>query len=70
MSCRTALPVLAGAAILLAAPAILSADSPAKNVIVMIADGAAWNTWNMTSYYEFGASASSPTTSPAGPSTR
>jgi alkaline phosphatase len=39
-------------ALLLAA---LSAQAgPAKNVILMISDGASWGTWDMASYYEYG----------------
>ena len=32
----------------------------AKNIILMIADGAAWNTWNMASYYQYGQLGSQP----------
>ncbi|WP_058555359.1 alkaline phosphatase [Thiohalocapsa sp. ML1] len=35
--------------------AALSAEAgPAKNVILMITDGASWGTWDMASYYEYG----------------
>jgi alkaline phosphatase len=35
--------------------AALSAEAgPAKNVILMITDGASWGTWDMTSYWEYG----------------
>jgi alkaline phosphatase len=29
--------------------------SPAKNVILMVTDGASWGTWDMASYWEYGA---------------
>jgi alkaline phosphatase len=36
------------------------AAEPAKNIIIMVADGAAWNTWDMTSYYQYGVLGSQP----------
>ncbi|MCU0837198.1 MAG: alkaline phosphatase [Rhodospirillales bacterium] len=34
--------------------------SPAKNVILMVSDGASWGTWDMTSFYEYGAKGMQP----------
>jgi alkaline phosphatase len=51
------------AAILVALPVAATdafAADPAKNIIIMVADGAAWNTWNMTSYYQYGTLGSQP----------
>lgn len=49
----------AASAIFLLAAALLFAVTganafPAKNVLLFIADGASWGTWDMASYYEFG----------------
>lgn len=35
-------------------PAALAQDAPAKNVILLISDGAGMQTWNAASYFEFG----------------
>jgi alkaline phosphatase len=36
------------------------AAGPAKNVILMISDGASWGTWDMASYWEYGAKGMQP----------
>ena len=37
------------------APSALAAPAPVKNVILMISDGASWGTWDLASYWEYGA---------------
>ena len=36
-------------------PAPASAETKAKNVFLFISDGASWGTWDMASYYQYGA---------------
>lgn len=47
--------ILSALAALSAAPVVLAADQPAKNVILMISDGAGLQTWHAASYYRHGA---------------
>ncbi|EGJ10464.1 alkaline phosphatase [Rubrivivax benzoatilyticus] len=53
---RTVFAALAAAALLSACAAAPSAPAPAKpkNVIVMISDGASWNTWEMAAHFRAG----------------
>lgn len=58
---RCALPLVAYALILLLPVAAFpAAAGVAKNVILMISDGAAWGTWDLASAWEFGAKGHQP----------
>lgn len=37
------------------APSAVAAPAPVENVILMISDGASWGTWDLASYWEYGA---------------
>ena len=61
MNCKTIASALvlsgvAAASLAITAPANADAHSSiAKNVIIMVTDGASWGTWDMASYWEYGA---------------
>ncbi|MDF7785054.1 alkaline phosphatase [Pantoea stewartii] len=43
-----------------ASSAVLAAEVKAKNVIIMINDGAGWGTWDATAYWQYGSRESTP----------
>ncbi len=56
MFSKRSLLALTGAGLLaLAAPAPTAQAVPAQNVILMVTDGASWGTWDMASYWQYGA---------------
>lgn len=48
------LPTVRIAALLIGLLPTLACAGPAKNVILMIADGASWGTWDLASHWEYG----------------
>jgi alkaline phosphatase len=55
MHCKTIASALVLSGVVAASLAMTAPANAAKNVILMVTDGASWGTWDMASYWEYGA---------------